>query len=66
MTAVDDARRTAVSAEVTTTDRVETGMGILEFADGYPTRETAAKLPDHLDYLHSPQTGPAPRPATAP
>ena len=27
-------------------------MGALEFTDGYPTAETAAKLRDHLDYLH--------------
>ena len=28
------------------------GIGTLEFTDGYPTGETAARLRDHLDYLH--------------
>jgi len=28
---------------------VESGIGTLEFTDGYPTRETATKLRDHLD-----------------
>jgi hypothetical protein len=52
MTATDDIQRTAVPAEVTTPDRVQSGIGVLEFADGYPTRETAARLRDHLDYVH--------------
>jgi hypothetical protein len=30
----------------------EVGIGTLEFADGYPKSETAAKLRDHLDYVH--------------
>ena len=52
MSDTDAADRTGVPPEVTTASRVETGIGVLEFTDGYPTRETAANLRDHLDYLH--------------
>ena len=41
---------------ITTPSRVETGIGTLEFTDGYPTVETAATLRDHLDYLHGVET----------
>jgi hypothetical protein len=44
--------KTPVPATITTPSRVETGIGSLEFTDGYPTRETAEKLRDQLDYLH--------------
>jgi hypothetical protein len=44
--------KTPVPAAVTTPSKVESGIGALEFTDGYPTRETAEKLRDHLDYLH--------------
>ena len=47
--AVDEATR---SSAITTPAAVETGIGTLEFTDGYPKGETAAKLRDHLDYLH--------------
>ncbi len=47
-----DETRTPVPAAITTPSSVKTGMGALEFTDGYPTGETAAKLRDHLDYLH--------------
>ena len=46
------AERTAVPPAITTPSSIETPMGALEFTDGYPTRETAEKLRDHLDYLH--------------
>jgi hypothetical protein len=46
------AERTAVPRAVTTPSSNETPMGVLEFDDGYPTAETAAKVRDHLDYLH--------------
>ncbi|HEY6745375.1 MAG TPA: DUF1254 domain-containing protein [Mycobacteriales bacterium] len=52
MTATDGATRTAVPDAITTPAKQEVGIGALEFTDGYPTRETAAKLRDHLDYLH--------------
>ncbi|PWC04300.1 DUF1254 domain-containing protein [Agromyces badenianii] len=48
----NDATRTPVPESVTTPSRVDTGIGRLEFTDGYPTGETATKLRDHLDYLH--------------
>jgi hypothetical protein len=37
---------------ISTPDQVITRLGTLEFTDGYPTRETAEKLRDHLDYVH--------------
>jgi hypothetical protein len=49
---VDEATRSTVPSAITTPARVEAGIGTLEFTDGYPTRATAAKLRDHLDYLH--------------
>ena len=48
----DDQVRTPVPAAVTTPSTAQAGIGALEFVDGYPTRDTAAKLRDHLDYLH--------------
>ena len=47
-----DVTKTPVPSSVTTPPSVETGIGALEFTDGYPTPETATKLRDHLDYLH--------------
>jgi hypothetical protein len=52
MSVTNDVKRTAVPSQITTPSRVEAGIGALEFTDGYPTRETAAKLHDHLDYVH--------------
>ena len=46
---VDEATRSTVPPATTTPASVESGIGTLEFTDGYPTRETAAKLRDHLD-----------------
>ncbi len=43
---------TPIPASITTPDQVESKVGTLEFTDGYPTAETAAKLADELDYLH--------------
>jgi hypothetical protein len=56
MPATDDVNRTAVPPSVTTPSRVESGIGTLEFTDGYPTGETAERLRDHLDYLHGVET----------
>jgi hypothetical protein len=47
-----DVTKTPVPEAITTPSNVETGIGALEFTDGYPTGETAAKLRDHLDHLH--------------
>ncbi len=52
----DDVIRTPVPHAVTTPSMVEVGIGALEFTDGYPTSKTAAKLRDHLDYLHGVET----------
>ena len=45
-------KRTEVPAFLTTPDRVESRIGSLQFNDGYPTGEAAAKIRDELDYLH--------------
>ncbi|MFI1239870.1 DUF1254 domain-containing protein [Nocardia salmonicida] len=47
-----DASKTPVPEAITTASSVKTGIGTLEFADGYPKSETATTLRDHLDYLH--------------
>ncbi|MEK8226731.1 DUF1254 domain-containing protein [Oerskovia sp. M15] len=31
---------------------MEAGIGVLNFTDGFPSRDTAERLRDHLDYLH--------------
>jgi hypothetical protein len=48
--------KTPVPAAITTPSRVEAAIGDLVFTDGYPTSEAAAKLRDHLDYLHGVET----------
>jgi hypothetical protein len=48
--------KTPVPAAITTASVVESGIGDLEFTDGYPKGETAEKLRDHLDYLHGVET----------
>ena len=45
-------KRTKVPAFLTTPDKVESRIGSLQFNDGYPTGEAAAKIRDELDYLH--------------
>jgi hypothetical protein len=42
---------TPVPAKILTPDRVETRIGTLEFADGFPTEATSRLLYDHLDFL---------------
>jgi hypothetical protein len=54
--ATEETTKTPVPTEITTPSKVETAIGNLEFTDGYPTRETAEKLRDHLDYLHGVET----------
>ncbi|MCK4839591.1 MAG: DUF1254 domain-containing protein, partial [Desulfobulbaceae bacterium] len=43
---------TKIPVYITTPDRVESKIGTLQFKDGYPIGETAAKIRDELDYLH--------------
>jgi len=45
-------KRTKIPAFLTTPDKVESRIGSLQFNDGYPTGEAAAKIRDELDYLH--------------
>ena len=45
-------KRTKIPEFLTTPDKVESRIGSLEFNDGYPTGEAAAKIRDELDYLH--------------
>ena len=46
-----DGYNTPVPAKILTPDRVETRIGTLEFADGFPTEATSRLLYDHLDFL---------------
>lgn len=43
----------AIPASLTTPDKVETRIGTLEFKDGAPTVETAAKVYDTLDFTRA-------------
>ncbi|WP_322938393.1 DUF1254 domain-containing protein [Nocardioides bizhenqiangii] len=51
-----DVTNTPVPAAITTPAQVGSGIGTLEFTDGYPTAGTAEKVRDHLDYLHGVET----------
>ncbi len=44
---------TPVPSTIMTPDRVETRIGTLEFTDGFPSDETAARVFDHLDFLRA-------------
>ena len=46
-----DGYNTPVPTKILTPDRVETRIGTLEFADGFPTEATAQLLYDHLDFI---------------
>lgn len=50
------APETPVPPDVTTPSHVETSIGTLEFRDGYPVGDTAAKIRDHVDYVHGVDT----------
>ncbi|NQU37097.1 MAG: DUF1254 domain-containing protein, partial [Actinobacteria bacterium] len=50
---IPDGYNTPVPSSIMTPDRVETRIGTLEFADGFPSDETAAKVFDHLDFLRA-------------
>src|SRR6266540_5159869 len=43
---------TAIPAEITTPDKVETRLGTLEFFDGAPSDATVQTVYDHLDFIH--------------
>ena len=42
-----------IPAALTTLDSVETRIGMLDFTDGMPSRETLDKVYDHLDFVHA-------------
>jgi hypothetical protein len=42
----------AIPPAVITPDRLETSLGVLQFKDGAPNKETAAKVYDYLDLMH--------------
>lgn len=43
----------AIPAAITTPDKVETRIGTLDFKDGMPSKDTAAKVYDNLDFTHA-------------
>lgn len=43
---------TAIPESITTPEKIESRLGTLEFPNGFPTEETAAKLYEHLDFMH--------------
>jgi hypothetical protein len=45
--------KTDIPKEITTPDHSRSKIGDLDFKDGYPTQETANKLRDELDYIHT-------------
>lgn len=47
---------TTIPSEVMTPDRVETRLGTLEFFDGFPSKETAQKVFDNLDFMRGVET----------
>ena len=44
-----------IPPQITTPGKVDSKIGTLTFKDGYPTKATARKLADELDYLHGVQ-----------
>ncbi len=44
---------TPIPSKITTSDRVETSLGTLDFRDGVPSVETSAKLFDNLDLMRA-------------
>jgi hypothetical protein len=43
----------AIPPGITTPDKVESRLGVLEFKDGMPSKETVAKVYDNLDFAHA-------------
>ncbi|MBK8295171.1 MAG: hypothetical protein IPK93_10505 [Solirubrobacterales bacterium] len=44
---------TPIPTEILTPDSVDTRIGTLEFADGFPSDETAEKVFDSLDFMRA-------------
>ncbi len=47
---------TEIPASITIADKVETRFGTLNFEDGFPTKETAQKIYDQLDFQRAVQS----------
>jgi hypothetical protein len=47
------AAQTMPPASITTPDRVESRIGTLEFKDGVPSKSTADKVYDNLDFTYA-------------
>jgi hypothetical protein len=47
------AQTTAVTPAITTPDKVDSRLGVLEFKDGAPNAAAVAKIYDNLDYTHA-------------
>jgi hypothetical protein len=43
---------TGIPPAITTPDKVETRIGTLDSKDGVPSKDTAAKVFDNLDFTH--------------
>jgi hypothetical protein len=43
----------AIPPAITTPDKVETRIGTLDFKNGMPSKETADKVYDNLDFTHA-------------
>ncbi len=43
---------TAIPEKITTPSKIESRLGTLEFPQGFPTEDTAAKLYENLDFVH--------------
>ncbi|MGA7878728.1 MAG: hypothetical protein WCA08_23920 [Desulfoferrobacter sp.] len=44
---------TEIPQSLVTPDELETSLGILQFKDGAPSKETVAKIYDNLDLMHA-------------
>jgi hypothetical protein len=47
------AQAPAISPAISTSDKVETRIGPLDFKDGMPSKDTIAKVYDNLDFTHA-------------
>ena len=52
MAAVAGVHAQGIPAQLVTPDKVETSIGTLQYKDGAPSKETAAKAYDYLDLMH--------------
>ena len=43
----------AIPPSITTPDRVDSRIGVLEFRDGAPSQATLDKVYDHVDFTHA-------------